>query len=341
MVLFVFFCFCIYTFSWIAEKKDNKMFLVLAILAAGFLSGFRAGSVGWDTQNYLNIFYNIGRGIWSPNVELSFQYIAKFLLFFWNDPQWVLLVFALATNALIIYRFWTLRKLGSFSFMVLMYLVFYYLSTLNIMRQYLAIAIIFFATAFLDKKKYIPYLLCTVFACLLHTTAILGFALLPVYTLFSMEDKRLRKRLMILYLSLLPVVITAGVFLFLRYRNYLAQSNNSIGLMMPVRLVVLGLVWFFCVRKTTPGTYTNRRILPVITACALLGILITFCGYYTTTLSRMGLYFMLFEIPFIAYATQNGKYRIVPQGIYYLLLLYMIFLVLTGNGAGVWPFAFC
>ena len=244
MVLFVCFVFFIYAFSWVAEKKENEVFLLLAILTASFLSGFRAATVGFDTQNYLNIFANIERGIWSPNVELSFQCVAKILLLIWNDPQWVLLVFAVATNALIFYRFWTLRKLGSFSWMVLTYLVIYYLSTMNIMRQYLAVAVIFYATLFLDKKKYVPYLVCTVFACLLHTSALLGFALLPIYVLFSVEDKKIRKRVIIICLALIPVAIVVCKFLFEHYSKFLDEPNNSIGLMMPVRLVVLVMIWF-------------------------------------------------------------------------------------------------
>ena len=94
MIIFACFCFGIYVLSWFAEKKDSKVLLLATILAAGLLSGFRAGSVGWDTQNYLNIAGNVGQGIWSPNVELSFQYIVKALLLLWGDPQWVLLVFA-------------------------------------------------------------------------------------------------------------------------------------------------------------------------------------------------------------------------------------------------------
>lgn len=341
MVLFVCFVFFIYAFSWVAEKKENEVFLLLAILTASFLSGFRAATVGFDTQIYVNFCTNIGRGIWSPNVELSFQYILKALLLLWNDSQWVLLVFALATNALIIYRFWTLRKLGSFSWMVLMYLVIYYLSTMNIMRQYIAIAIIFYSTLFLDKKKYIHYLIFTAFACMLHTTALLGFSLFPIYVLFSTEDKKVRKCVIIACFALIPVAIVACRFLFQHYYSkYLAESNNSIGLMIPVQFISLVLVWFLCIRKNNLERTVTPQNVSAIFVCALLGILITFGGYYTTTLSRLGLYFKLFEIPYIAYATQNGKYRIVPQAIYLFLIIYMLFTGLIENGAGVFPFTF-
>lgn len=341
MIIFAFFCFCIYALAWFAEKKDSKTLLVFTILAAGLLSGYRAGSVGWDTQNYLNIAINVGRDIWSPNVELAFQYVVKALQLLWGDPQWVLLVFAVATNALFIYRFWTLRKIGSFSWMVFLYLVFHYLSTMNIMRQYMAVAVVFYATVFLDQRKCLPYLLCTIFACLLHTTALLGFALFPVYLIFSAKNKKVRKRILILCAILSPAMAFAAVVLFRRYGYYLLQSNNSIGFMMPVRMVVLMLVWFVSIRKTRPMPYVNRQIIPVVTICSLLGILITFGGYYVTTLSRAGLYFIIFEIPFIAYATKYGRNRLVPQAIYGLLVMYMLLLAFVGNGAGVWPFVFC
>lgn len=341
MIIFACFCFGIYVLSWFAEKKDSKVLLLATILAAGLLSGFRAGSVGWDTQNYLNIADNVGQGIWSPNVELSFQYIVKALLLLWGDPQWVLLVFAVATNALFLYRFWTLRRVGSFSCMVLLYLIFHYSSTMNIMRQYLAVAVIFFATVFLDKGRFAPYLLCTIFASLLHTTAVLGFVLLPFYVFVATDNKQVRRYILLLCALLLPIIFVGGVVLIHQYGKYLQQANNSIGFMLPVRLLVLVVVWYVSVCKTRSVPYVNQRIMPAIAICAVLGILITFGGYYVTTLSRVGLYFIVFEIPFIAFAMKYGKNRLIPQTLYSVLAAYVLFFALMGNGAGIWPFAFC
>lgn len=151
-ILFITICVGSFILFKLAELKDNKLFLVLGVVALSLGAGLRNDNVGLDTYQYISAFKTNFSVIWLFK-ETGFREISRLLMnAFSGNTTCLLLLYAAVTNALILYRLWDFRKDCSYSYMAFLYITLHYMNTLNIMRQYIAIAIVFFATRFLEKK---------------------------------------------------------------------------------------------------------------------------------------------------------------------------------------------
>ena len=65
------------------------------------------------------------------------------------------------------------------------------------------------------------------------------------------------------------------------------------------------------------------------------GICFSFLGYYVTTLTRVGLVFMLFEIPFIAKVCKNGENKWFYRGAYGLIFMYFFYVNTVSGWSGL------
>ena len=192
-------CFAIsLLFMYFANKTQNRKlfvaFSVGSILFPVLLAGLRDYSVGIDTMNYLTYPRYWGG---ASSADSLGTYLKDYMDLGIGEPLFALLcgavaqlagnysVFLILVHTLIItgvyigvYRF--RKEVNPVAVMALFYLVFYNHS-LNIMRQYMAMAIVFAVLADIMQGKYLRYCICVAIAMLLHTSAALGFVVLFVY----------------------------------------------------------------------------------------------------------------------------------------------------------------
>lgn len=136
-----------------------------------FLAAFRASSVGNDTEEYLRIFEEtISSGIYESRYEIGYLWFNKLLGYISNDSQIVLIV----SSIFIFYSFgrfiWKYSRIPWLSMLVFFMLVFG--STVNIIRQCIAVAILLYSMDFIIQRKLIPFVLSVAIAFLFHYTAV-------------------------------------------------------------------------------------------------------------------------------------------------------------------------
>ncbi len=123
------------------------------------LSGLRGISVGKDTRSYTDTFemilHNQRVELSWTGIETSFINLCSILQKINTSPQFLFVLFSFLINGFIIVRFWDFRYVASFTWMMIAYYIGFYFMTFNIMRQFCAIAIIFWGTRYIDRKKYI------------------------------------------------------------------------------------------------------------------------------------------------------------------------------------------
>ena len=345
MILFIGTCFIAWLFSWSASKKDKKKLLIVPVLMLSLLAGLRARSVGIDTGMYNDIFYNVSRGIYSPNIEAGYLLFAKALISLFNQTQAVFLTTAFLTNGLIINRFWSLKRYVSFPGMVFLYLVCFYQSTFNTMRQCLAVAIVFAATEFLEKKKYYFFLLAFFVAFLFHYSAAVAIILLPVFVIRNFRFQN-RTAAAILVCMAGAVVLCISVFAHIfitRYLKYFLESNNSLGLLVISKLILVAAFIVTGDRKmqSEPSSSERRNARGVYTTLYIIALLLNFMGYYQSSLTRVSFYLMIFEYPYICYVCRYARLRklLIPSYAAYSLLI--IGSVLFSDTAGLFPYSLC
>ena len=170
--------------SPINAEQDKRLpvmvFTVLVIISFQIVAGFRY-DVGTDYVNYMLIYTEIFNkgigGATGEKIEIGFAILCKILAFFTYKPFVMFFITSLFINVLIILE---LRRHSSCFWMacLMFILTSEFLTTLNIVRQAIAMAILFSANRFLIDRKFISYCVCAVLASLFHLSALI---LIPVY----------------------------------------------------------------------------------------------------------------------------------------------------------------
>lgn len=184
-----------FMFAYMAEKHVSgrlNIFVILLIVLLASFSGLRDATVGRDTTGYYEMINALRLGndyyIARYNArEPGFGLLVSAVLGLTNSTTMVFLVVALIINALIIFRFWELRNIVSFRFAVLFYLCIFYPFTFSGIRQCLAVAIVFNATRFIERRMFIVYFLMIILAFTFHISAVIGVLMLCVDIVFSRE----------------------------------------------------------------------------------------------------------------------------------------------------------
>lgn len=160
--------------------------------------------------------------------------VCALLLRLWRSHGFLFFVFALASYGLLFFRLWQERGRLSFPWAALALYIGFYPFSLNGMRQFLAVALVVYATGYLREGKYLRFLLWVAAASLLHLSALVGLGYLGAELLFlKYFDPRRRRRALVLCGAALAVGAVAFARLMDRYGGYLAARSSGVGLMLP------------------------------------------------------------------------------------------------------------
>lgn len=338
--------------SYLANKRNKRIYLFLIILVLSLFVGLRGYEVGDDTQTYVQILQNLKNNHWSPNVEVGFSLLSYLLLKMVPSVTFVLVVFSFLTNLFFVARLWTFREKYSFPLMISLYLLLFYPQTCNIVRQYLVIAAIFWGTTLLEKRKYVWFVIVLLISSTIHTSSVIGVVYIPLFVVF---DKRLsnvkRRNILIVACALMPVLVYAYFAVANRYfLHYLSASNNSFGLMniMRMLLVIVAVALspqIFSIEYEDDMTNCSSLFCPlnskIILISTVLGIILYFGGYYQTTLIRIGYFFGVFEIPFVAKVVKEGRGKQVMAFAYTLIFAVYFIIQVKSGWSELGNYVFC
>ena len=335
-------------FTYFSDKTGKKYGLILAGLFLTALAGFRAYSVGVDTQPYLeSIFYRFETGAsdWKmTSFSTGYAVFTKCILLIWDNATLLLLVEAAITNGLILMRCWDFRRSGNLTYMVFVYLMTIYLQTMCLTCQYIAIAIVFFATRFLEKRHPIVFCICTALASCIHTSAVIGFLAIGVYLILKKACGTIEYFLKILsFPVLLAALLLAYQMLSSRYSSYSSKSS-SVGFMVFAQLAIFLAVlaythlWRLNTDKTNHDDQQTYRIVILLYAC---GILLSASSYVISNAGRIAYYFTIMAVPYYAICDSRIRRKNTPENmvIRYVLcswfIVYFAYVFLARDPIGV------
>ncbi len=333
----VYYSFCALSVltAYLAEKKNNRILFVISMLFIAVLAGARARTVGIDTDVYYTYIDWAERDILT-HVEPGFIFLSKHLLRLFGKIEWVVFFFSSLTVLFVFLRFWTLRSKCSYAIMVFFYLAFYLQLSLNIMRQFFAISIVFLATYLLEKRKYIWFLPFVALAVLFHYSAIFGFVAFIIYYWQDTQQGAKKLFFVIVIGALVPIAYYLFGSLLDYYSRYFDEIEIDIGLMIFAKLALLILFIIFnklYIFKNEEGD----NMAKIVSYIYIIGLALTFLGYIFSYMERIGFVFMIFEP--VAIALMCKKHY---KGFFALatisLAAFVILTAYTSNGNGVFPY---
>ncbi len=187
------------------QKKTNNYKLLRYIIILFFpvcLATFRIG-VGTDYQSYLWGYNSIVGGVATP-YEPLFTYLNKLAFHTFGDFSGLLFLSAIITYGCVLLTAERHKSDISVGIAMWVFFCFYYSASLNVMRQLIAVGIVFFASSFLSEKRYKCFAGLTIIATLFHTSALIAFT----FVLIKIASKKNCN---------LTVLITVTVSFFLMF----------------------------------------------------------------------------------------------------------------------------
>ena len=140
---------------------------------------------GGDYDSYRNMFNAINDFI-LPDKEVGFYLLNFFVRQFTDKYSVTFFIFILIINFLIIKMIYKYSNNIELSLLIYIILGGYITST-NILRQFVAVAIYFYSVKYLIEKRYIKYLLMSLLAFQFHVTSIIPVVITPIVS--KMNEK--------------------------------------------------------------------------------------------------------------------------------------------------------
>ncbi|MGL5384025.1 MAG: EpsG family protein [Culicoidibacterales bacterium] len=322
------------------NERANVLFTVLIIVVLTLVSGLRY-RVGTDFGTYSQIY---GITATKTFIEVISGSEPLFNLIVWlssqaiYEPQIMFFVMALLTVSFIVLG---IRKYtNNFPFSIFLYLAtFSYFTAMNGMRQWLAVAIVFYFFDLMLEKKLLKFIIVIFVASLIHTSAIF---ILPIYfvihkkhtTQFVMATFACGALLFVMY----PFIDSVLAQFLGDYGHYLTSSAGYgaagvKGIRVVVPLVIYGVSYFY-LHKNIQHPKVNA-ILNLI----LIGSLIATLGIYSKAFFRIISYFSIYEVLIIPlFYACVGRREKVTMLAFLVLSFYLYVNVLWRVDSNVLPY---
>lgn len=315
-----------------SERTRRPFGLALAVTVLSLLVGLRAYSVGIDTDRYriaVEYFFETRKPYWEVVFSPGYGYFTTGLLSICNSFTFVLLVQSFLTNALFAARFWDFRE-SSVTFMMFFFVCSSYFYTFNIMAQYLAVALIFFGTRYLDRHRPALFLLFVAMAVAIHNSAIVALLML-LPTVFFGKSKSVARTFLRICAGCIFTVAVSAAYIYLTNRYYGYISNIS-GLSLGYMAFAQTMVFVFALSVSnisayarwhwshdTSTTYRDSRLFYVIY------ILAGMAAYLVEPAGRIAYYFLPFGANVYGSIAKRSS---VSKNCFFVTLILTIWMVL-------------
>lgn len=328
--------------------------MLIAVLSVSILAGCRDYSIGTDVLVYGNqwfqnaVKYQSDPSLylrWATSSSIGYFYalfnyiVARFT----NNPHWFYFWYSFAENIVI---YWAIRRnkdiISPFQGW-LVYLFLFYNSTLNVLRNWMALAIVLWGFKYIRERKLIKYLITAYVAYLFHNSAYI--ALVPYFVNIFLQksendNQKLLviqlKKLVIVFFTVITVILFSQIVNFLaligvvntRYQEYTQLSNGG-GFLVHLIVLSLPVIVLYMIQHKLKGNKNFELFEMYAFIMMILGVL----NRQYTYLSRITLYFDVYLILSIPFVIKNGvafnfgkikaeNLMLIAYLVFYWLLIY-------------------
>lgn len=292
----------------------NRVLLVLLFAILFGVSALRL-DVGNDYGEYLEIFQDIHAGR-HVSTEIGFNAVVHVIQFCFGTgvvaARVIFAVFAFATVFFLLLAIYEQSDWFAFSVFLLMANG-YYFSSMTSVRYYFVLAVALYAMKYVQRRRWLPFILWIVFAAFFHKSVLL---VIPVYFLASIEWKRWH---MILFAALCGSFIVCKDFyreIIFRFYPFYENSVFDNGQTSLVNIVKCFAVLVLCLlyyKYAIEGQRENQFYFYLNLGCLALYL---FCSFIPV-LSRVAYYLSisnLFLVPAVLKSIPNKKQKIFFTG---------------------------
>lgn len=308
MIVYILMLLISILFIYISQKQTKKWAKILCYIMAAMpffiVSAFRY-DVGTDyLYRYTNDYNRMLKGANVSNLEILFKAIMYFCMIFTTKPYMMFFITSALIVGLIMETIFKQSKNKILS-VCIFFLGGFFFDSLNIMRQYLAMSIVFFAYQFLlkDKKWYLLYTLLVIIATLIHSSAIM------MLVAILLTRKMLVSWKWVIPISILILILNENLIKVLelilqntRFNVYLtgkyAKGDISFLFIAENLIIYIAMYYLYSKNKKLGNIQTQDILFLNIQALALI---LMVSGSCHMLFIRIALYFSIFQVISVPY----------------------------------------
>lgn len=345
---------------------QKYLFIAIALIIPSALAGMRDFSIGTDVEVYGNYWFEFTTGKsfinyikWATSSSIGFLYavLNYVVASFTDNVHWFYFFLMLITIWFVYLGVVGFRDKISVPFAMFVYYILFYNSSLNILRQSVAIAIILFSYRFISQKQILHFLICWLIAFLFHSSAIVMILLIPIYFVSNLKNKRLYSTILVIGTSVVMIgydfilnsLIQIG-FLSERYAGYV--SRTEVGGRI-IRVCFFGLIValiLLCYRVLLRYDKRNNLLLNCMLISGAFTLLLFTGGHQ---IIRIAHYFDVSAVIMLPMLAKNivldTRWKNVSIGdkryltylfLGFVLLVYWFLTIVVQNSGQTYPYVF-
>lgn len=359
MIHYIIVFFTLLVLIWLSSRKslwepyqDYRLSVFLCLSLLGFMSAFKATTVGNDTVEYVRLF-RMGEGALaaSTRYEIGYLYFSFTIWKLFHNVQFLFLLFS------VVFYLSLGRFISKYSAMPWVSILIFFAYTLfgfsmSALRQSLAVAILFVSFDFALKRKYINFAFAIAAASLFHTSA-LFFILMP----FLLELKPTRKTFFLFVGVTCILYILFGILLdvLFGYFTYYSNYQNGIYFKGGMRIasifqLLLSLLFLYIGNLSYKGIVEEeesyeKQLLGHFLVIQMAVVSLSILCLKVNLLDRVVLYysnFVMLLIPNSLALMPDEKRKFWGKVVLVAVFLYsLIILMFRPEWNSVFPYSFC
>lgn len=295
------------------NRVHARLITAIALLLPCVLAGFRAFEIGTDVNVYArplselalshpsfadyyhSKFWALWHTLGPVDYEFGFSLVVWLFARLTGSVSGVLFGIQLLTIVPYYYAVRKYAKGGRIWFAMLVYYLLIFNTSLNMMRQAIALSFVCLGLVCICDKKIGKYLLCMLSAVLFHKTAVLAILVIPIMKLASASTDRRKTVSIVIVLGFMGLLLVQPVTRVLsemgltRYAAYLTANKMTIpwSQLFCRCLIVLPLIYASKIGGGLRG-YGKRDFAFLL--CLVVGLVFTPLGSLSPHASRILLY---------------------------------------------------
>lgn len=328
MLIYIIAFFCATVFFKLSEgKKLINGYSLTAILILSFLAALRSLDVGTDTEPYAEIYqFALTQPYEALPVE-PFYYVSSIIGGATFGFSYVLFIYQFLALLFVYICIWNYREKLDIWVAMLLYILFFYNVSLNIMRQATGVSYVFMISLFLKNDEIKKYLLFSVIGFIFHSSVLIGEALVFVVYLIS-SPLHLKAKKIYIFAYLCGLVALSIFFLRIlsifedvsvgnvgaKVSGYVSTQSEYVSMVnFLLPLYVIFVMLFFSKRLSSYQKW-------FITLLAITDMTMNIMGVYNRWFMRLTYYFCIFYCLYLPMACKRrAKLKLVTLSIYTFL----------------------
>jgi len=314
--------YLIYNFLFLISLMSSKIKyynIVLLFIIVTLFASLRY-NVGPDYESYVNSYYTIVKyNLVSSPDYLLFHYLSSLFSIYMDRGYIAVFAIYFSITFLLILKVLDNRKILFFGIFVFFSFGFFF-DSLDRIRQYLALAIFFYALTDIENNNFITYFIKIILASFIHMSA---FLLIPFYFISKLK---INKKIMLILLIIMLILSFIGgfhnfvnmIYSYIPYYNEkyynssfaLSQTTISLGFLGRALVLIITVV-------LAP---INEKLRTII----FFGIVFILIGEGNLNISRFSAYLLspiIIALPLLLKKIKNKNY-------FYILIPTLLFLII-------------